>query len=163
MDAITAELPLGSQTAPTADDAPLVGTEDGNPRCDHCGEPFTPRKGSGGRPQRFCSNDCKVAFHAEDQRSQCSPTYSAETTLAAFRQPPTSEPTSDDFRSLSDDAVIIPEQQAIACYFNPAGDLVIRQERSWDREEDSFVFVHKSNLAAFLDKLCDICGVGSAP
>src|SRR4051812_3423998 len=38
--------------------------------CEHCGDAFKPRTGSGGKPQKFCSIDCRVAFHAQrDQRS----------------------------------------------------------------------------------------------
>ena len=29
--------------------------------CQWCGSKFTPRK-TGGRPQKFCSNSCRVAF-----------------------------------------------------------------------------------------------------
>jgi hypothetical protein len=62
-----------------------------------------------------------------------------------------------------EDAVVLPSQAAVALYFNRRGDLVIRQEADFSRDEDSFVFVEKANIAAFLDKLCDVCGVKSAP
>ena len=29
------------------------------PRCENCGNPFTPRKGKGGMPQRFCKAACQ--------------------------------------------------------------------------------------------------------
>lgn len=35
------------------------------PTCEQCGEPFARRTGSGGKPQRFCSTDCRMAFHAQ--------------------------------------------------------------------------------------------------
>ena len=46
--------------------------------CEHCGGDFIPRTGSGGKPQRFCSPDCRTAFH-ERQRSQHGPTCERET------------------------------------------------------------------------------------
>lgn len=36
------------------------------PRCEHCQQPFTPRSGSGGKPQRFCSPTCRQSFHAAE-------------------------------------------------------------------------------------------------
>jgi hypothetical protein len=47
------------------------------PTCEQCGQAFEPRKGSGGKPQRFCRPDCRQAFHADGQRSQRGPTFSA--------------------------------------------------------------------------------------
>ena len=61
------------------------------------------------------------------------------------------------------DATILPEQQAVAAYHNRAGDLVIRQERSWDRDEDSFVFVSRDSIPAFIDRLTDLLGYGRGP
>lgn len=71
------------------------------------------------------------------------------------------EQTSKEF-SWSDRSVIVPEQQAVAAYFNDKGNLVIRQERSWDRDEDSFIFIDRANADGFLDKLSDLLGYGAA-
>jgi hypothetical protein len=56
--------------------------------CEHCNSPFTRRTGNGGKPQRFCSPQCRHAFHA--QREQRSPTCSADTTVFARSLPPLS-------------------------------------------------------------------------
>jgi hypothetical protein len=32
--------------------------------CENCGTTFKRRKRSGGKPQKFCSTDCRKAFHA---------------------------------------------------------------------------------------------------
>ena len=140
--------------------------------CQHCLKAFTPRKGTGGKPQRFCGTECRTAFHAEAQRCQRGPTCDAETTLPAATQPPASKAaqagsdedgTCTEFDWLKDEGdVVLPSQAAIALYFNRRGDLVIRQEADFARDEDSFVYVEKGNVQAFLDKLCDVCGVGSA-
>jgi len=60
-------------------------------------------------------------------------------------------------------SVVLREQRATAVYRNPAGDLVIRQERSWNEEEDPFVVITQQNEQEFLDKLCDVLGVKSYP
>lgn len=53
--------------------------------CEQCGVEFSPRAGSGGKPQKFCSPQCRTAFHADAQPkvSQRSPTWSAQTRLPA--------------------------------------------------------------------------------
>lgn len=134
--------------------------------CEHCGGDFVPRTGSGGKPQRFCSADCRTAFH-ERQRSQHGPTCARETQSKAITVQPAqiSEPVTaaaDDVFEWNGDSTILPEQQAVAAYYNNAGDLVIRQERSWDREEDSFVFVSRESIPAFIERLTDLLGYGGA-
>ena len=72
-------------------------------------------------------------------------------------------PTTDDFDWLRDSSVVLHEQPATAIYINPEGSLVIRQERPWDRDEDTFVFVTKENTQQFLDRLCDVLGIPGVP
>ena len=67
-----------------------------------------------------------------------------------------------DYWSKSPD-VILQEQPATAVYINTTGALVIRQEAAWDQDDDTYVFIAKSNQQAFLDKLCDVLGIMSAP
>ena len=67
-----------------------------------------------------------------------------------------------DFWSKSSD-VVLQDQPATAIYINPTGGLVIRQEASWDRDEDSFIHIAKVNHQEFLDRLCDVLGIMSAP
>jgi hypothetical protein len=59
----------------------------------------------------------------------------------------------------ADDSVSLRSQAATAIYFNNAGDLVIRQERSWDQDDDSFVIVSRNNISDFLDPVTDARGV----
>jgi hypothetical protein len=144
--------------------------------CEHCGRKFNPRQGSGGRPQRFCSTGCRLAFHAEArsganggegsdldaQRSQRGPTCS--TLPALIDAPPTEKPASapeanSDFDWNDPETVTLQEQPATAIYFNPVGVLVIRQRRAWDQDEDAFVYISPENVGVFLDKITDVCGV----
>jgi hypothetical protein len=55
--------------------------------------------------------------------------------------------------------VILPEQPATAVYFNPRGELVIRQKR-WP-DDDSFIYIAPDFVSEFIDKLCDIIGIPS--
>jgi hypothetical protein len=58
-------------------------------------------------------------------------------------------------------SVVLREQRATAIYRNTAGDLVIRQERAWNEEEDPFIVITQQNEQEFLDKLCDFLGIPS--
>ena len=134
-----------------------------NLECEHCGQPFTPRSGTGGKPQRFCSAECRAASHNKPQRSQRSPTCSNGVQLPAVTQPaekdaPQAAP-AGDFDWSDTDSVVLPEQPATACYFNPCGELVIRQKR-WP-DDDSFIYIAPNLISEFIDKLTGIIGVPS--
>jgi hypothetical protein len=131
--------------------------------CEQCREPFKPRKG--GKPQRFCSEPCRMAFHSEAREAD-------KTTLASLRErgtlpiPPaatmTPEPpaaATGDFDWADDESVILREQPETAAYFNREGGLVIRQHR-WP-DDDTVVVIAGNCIGSFLDKLTDVCGVPS--
>ena len=137
-------------------------------KCEQCQSPFAPRSHSGGKPQRFCSPECRTSFHA-GQRSQHTPTCSEHPTLAAVRQPPKRTPTTrdrkDDWEWWHD-----PENQVdivqrridgIAIYENNDDNIVIRSARR-DEDEDTVIIVSRGCLMAVIDKLCDLAGIGSA-
>jgi hypothetical protein len=130
---------------------PAVETE--TRPCEQCGNSFTPRQHSGGRPQRFCSSKCRQASHTPAEASQAS--------LPAIVHPPALKPAENDsdFNWSDDDSIILREQPATACYFNKEGSLVIRQRR-WP-DDDTFIFIAAGSIADFLDKLTDICGIPS--
>jgi hypothetical protein len=67
---------------------PASHFDDNKPLCDQCGKQFEPRSKSGGKPQRFCSPECRGAFHTQPQRGQRSPTCDATTTLPAVSYSP---------------------------------------------------------------------------
>ena len=75
------------------DDKPALNPEQ---RCDRCGTPLSPRWGSGGSRQRFCSSECRLDFHTRRQRMERRAAYIAPTTLPATGQPSQHEtPTRD--------------------------------------------------------------------
>src|ERR1700731_4984301 len=89
--------------------------------CEQCSKPFAPRAGSGGKPQRFCSAECRTAFHA--QRYQRRSPHVGDPEASAIEQPPPGSPASEaheddyDFK-WQDDVIVVPAQPAIAVYFN---------------------------------------------
>ena len=56
-------------------------------------------------------------------------------------------PGEDDFDWRTDDSVICQEQPATAVYLNQRGSIVIRQERAWDVDEDTFVYLSSPDAA----------------
>ncbi|PAY07169.1 hypothetical protein CK489_15325 [Bradyrhizobium sp. UFLA03-84] len=58
--------------------------------------------------------------------------------------------------------VVVPDQRATAVYVNGWGQAVIRQERAWDEERDTFVVIdhaHLPTLIAALMKIADVAPV----
>jgi hypothetical protein len=156
------ERPIGGKTNPTVA-AESDKTATPTTLCDQCSKPFEPRSGSGGKPQRFCSTACRTAFHgAEPQRAQHSPTCSNVAQLSAV-VPPKKEDApagaAEDFNWNDTESVILPEQPATACYWNPKGELVIRQ-KGWP-DDDSFIYIAPNLVSEFIDKLTDLIGIPS--
>ncbi|MDH2381188.1 hypothetical protein [Bradyrhizobium sp. CER78] len=50
---------------------------------------------------------------------------------------------SDNFSWADKDCVVVPSQDAIAVYANANNDLVIRRERTWDEDEDTFIVISR--------------------
>lgn len=49
--------------------------------------------------------------------------------------------------------LVCPAQSAIVVYQNNYGQAVIRQERAWDEEEDTYVIISKHYLQDVIDRL----------
>ena len=140
---------------------PLFNPDVDSPLCEQCNKPFTARSGSGGKPQRFCSTECRTASHSSQQSSQRQnddQNVGKTPTLETLGTSPQQD-TTDDF-DWSGENVVIREQPATAIYFNPEGALVIRQKAAYP-DNDPFVYIGADHIEAFLDKLCDVCGVPS--
>jgi hypothetical protein len=131
--------------------------------CENCGRQFAPREGSGGKPQRFCSPDCRQAFHLKPQRGQRSPTYSALPTIVAPEATKSSTSSVgasyEEFDWEDADAIVLDAQAETAVYWNRRGELVIRQ-RHWP-DDDSFILISRTNVSDFIDKLTDVVGIPS--
>lgn len=128
-----------------------------NPECQHCGEMFTPRKGTGGRPQIYCSAPCRTAANAT--RPKPEPPAQPPSLPAIVTPKPPQPPQPPEFDWWGNNAdVVIPEQQGIAVYENLRGEIVIRQKRDWCDEDDTYIAVQRQNLRTLIDKLVDMEG-----
>src|SRR5262249_950592 len=128
--------------------------------CEQCAKPFERRTGSGGKPQKFCSEECRRKY--KPQRGPTPPTPSIENGKPGVAQPAekdASAGTAADFDWSDTDSVILPEQPATACYFNPRGELGIRQKQGPD--DHSFIYIAPDFISEFVDKLTDIIGIPS--
>jgi hypothetical protein len=135
--------------------------------CEHCGDNFQPRKRNGGKAQRFCSAECRSAFHnAERANVSDTPNVSppvANVSVNVSSAGAQSQKDDDEFNWGSDSSVALRGQRATAVYFNRFDELVIRQEAGPNDCEDSFVYISSVNIQEFLDRLTDACGVPSVP
>jgi hypothetical protein len=140
-----------------------VKAASGSLQCEECGNAFTPRE-SGGRAQRFCSPDCRRAFHDKPQRDNV---HVASGGLPAVvdPQPPKSSASapkpSEGFDWVDDDSIILRHQPSVAAYIGQGGHLVIRQERQWDEEADTIICIAPESINTFIDKLTDAVGIPS--
>jgi hypothetical protein len=127
--------------------------------CEQCGGKFFPRVGSGGKPQKFCSPQCRASFHANV--AQRSPTCSAQMTSSAVTPPAKKDEPADAGKDLdwNDEHVVLRGQPETAVYFNPYGGLVIRQH-CWPHD-DSFVVISAECIGHFINELTDIVGITS--
>jgi hypothetical protein len=100
--------------------------------CDRCGTLFTPRNGTGGSPQRFCSANCRVSFHAEGQRGQHRPACSA------LDMPPgIPQPTSESEACEADKGfVLVGQQDFIEVAWDRQGNLLLRQDRLYEGDHE---------------------------
>ena len=64
-----------------------------------------------------------------------------------------------DFDWSDPESLVLSEQPETAIYWNPRGELVIRQRR-WP-DDDSILFISASNVGQFVDRLTDIVGIPS--
>jgi hypothetical protein len=60
-----------------------------------------------------------------------------------------------DFDWGADDSIILKEQRATAVYFNKCGEVIIRQQATWDQQDDTFIAITAENANAFMDGLAD--------
>jgi hypothetical protein len=123
--------------------------------CEHCQKPFIRRSGTGGKPQRFCSPACRADFHAANSQRRSPHVGDPEAT--AIEQPApqilTSEaPKEWDF-NWPTELIVVPAQPAIAVYFNPRGEVVIRQEGQYGYDDDHWIYVQIQNLDPLIDQL----------
>jgi hypothetical protein len=130
--------------------------------CEQCGKPFERRKHGGGSPQRFCSQDCRSAFHSDAQRGERSPACTLEAAVidpAPEKSPEDAPEGNSEFDWNDTESVVLHEQPRTAVYWNTDGQLIIRQY-NWP-DDDSVILIASNSIDEFIDKLTDLCGVPS--
>lgn len=76
-------------------------------------------------------------------------------------QAPELEDEAAEFDWMTDDSIVLRPQLAVAIYQNERGGLVIRQERDWNEDGDTFIVISPENIPAFIDRITDVAGVPS--
>jgi hypothetical protein len=60
----------------------------------------------------------------------------------------------DEFRwEPENQDIIVPNQSALAIYVNRWDQVIIREERSWDRDEDWYIRISRENLPSVIKRL----------
>jgi len=134
---------------PSAASADLIGDADlfgHQPKCDQCGKPYEPRSKSGGKPQRFCSPECRAAFHKQPQRGQRSPTCGAASLPAVVDQPkPKDEPADTAEDDSTDYCSAVPFQARIECWATNEDEIEIEEINPIHEDENIRIHVARSN------------------
>jgi hypothetical protein len=58
-----------------------------------------------------------------------------------------------DFSWNDTEALVVRQQDAIAVYANPAGDLVIRRRQAWDENEDVWILISQSQVQTVVEAM----------
>jgi hypothetical protein len=150
-----------------SNDSPKLNLE-----CEHCGRPFTPRLGSGGRRQRFCSSECRTAFNNAERSSQQinhEPTYhqqinenpqrigptaetlgteSPEPSTTALNLPALTESATTESESAATDegwCWAVPRQARIECSATTDHEIEIEEYSDLDESENVRICVARTN------------------
>jgi len=59
----------------------------------------------------------------------------------------------EDFSWRDPDAAVVRQQDAIAVYSNPDGELVIRRRRAWDEDDDVWIVVAQTQIRTVIDAM----------
>lgn len=120
----------------------ITGLIENKPLCERCSKPFEPRSGSGGKPQRFCSPECRTASHYEPQRGQRSPTCSGSNLPAVIETPAKENEPAD----AADHCWAVPSQDRIECSATNDDEVEIEQLSPIHPDENVRVHLARSNV-----------------
>lgn len=131
------------------------------PKCPQCGEEFEPRQSTGGKPQKFCSPECRKASHATAVPVPTSAPTSSPTPTVPPRPAPTSAwepsptPKQDDFDWSPEDEedIVLAGQRRTAIYRNTWDQVCIRQERDWNEDDDPYLLFDVKNVPVLIERL----------
>jgi hypothetical protein len=130
--------------------------------CENCGSVFEPRKGSGGKPQRFCSPQCRKG---SQRPNDVVPNVNDAPRVGEDVGRGVGLDVGDETREFNwaapDNCIALESQLTTVLYRNRDDSLVIRQW-NWP-DDDHYIVITKQNIGAFLDKLADFCGIPRIP
>lgn len=64
-----------------------------------------------------------------------------------------------EFDWYGDRSVVVREQLSVAVYVNPNGQMVIRQQCPWERDDDSIIIVNPESAQAVADRLTALAAI----
>ena len=122
-------------------------------RCDECGKPFGPKKHGGGSPQRFCSYDCRMAWHATQRQPAC--TLVPKNSVSRSSQSPGNAPANvfRDFGRTAQKSRTLSETLKTTVFRNGHG-LLIRQ--SCNQQDDRWILVSNASIDIFIETLIEL-------
>jgi hypothetical protein len=72
--------------------------------------------------------------------------------LVPTEEPMPREPREFQWRPENED-IIVPRQPALAIFRNAWDQIIIRQERDWDDEDDAYIRISRENLSTVIARL----------
>jgi hypothetical protein len=60
---------------------------------------------------------------------------------------------SDEFSWNDTDSLVVRQQNAIAVYANPNGDLVVRRKQDWNEEDDVWIVIARTQVRTVIDAM----------
>jgi len=119
-------------------------------RCDQCGKPFGPKKHGGGSAKRFCTYDCRMAWHAGQRKPACTPVPKNSVSRSGHSpgNAPVNVPrgfgrTTQKSRTLS--------EKLKTTMFRYEHGLLIQQ--SCNREDDRCILISNASIDTFIETL----------
>ena len=118
--------------------------------CGQCGKPFGPKMHGGGSPQRFCTYDCRMAWHATQRKPEC--TLVPKTSVSPSQPSPRNEPVNAlrGFDRTARKSRTLSERLKTTMSLNGHG-LLIRQ--SCNRQDDRWILVSNTSIDTFIETL----------
>ena len=119
-------------------------------RCGQCGKPFGPKKHGGGSSQRFCTYDCRMAWHAAQRRPEC--TLVPKNSVSPSQPSPRNEPVNAlrGFDRTARKSRTLSERLKTTMSLNGHG-LLIRQ--SCNRQDDRLTLISNALIPTFVETL----------
>jgi hypothetical protein len=119
-------------------------------RCDQCGKPFGPKKHGGGSPRRFCTYDCRMAWHAAQRKPGC--TLVPKNSVSRSGQSPGNAPMNipRGFDRTIQKSKTLSEKLKTTMFRNGHG-LLIRQ--SCNQQDDRCILISNASIDKFIETL----------